>query len=58
MRRELSFGDIKHFCRIVAVIFGTIRIQDRIDDLYGEVEQDVIPFEKTSQYAKLDKFAK
>lgn len=57
IRRELTFGDIKHFCRIVAVIRETIKIQDKIDDLYAEVEQDIIPFEKISQNASLDKFA-
>jgi predicted helicase len=57
MQRELSFGDVKHFCAIVAVIKDTIEIQDKLDDLYVEVERDTIPFEKNSQNASLDRFA-
>jgi predicted helicase len=58
MRRDLSLSDVKHFCRIAEIIGETIKIQSRIDDLYGEVEQDLIPSEENNPNSIIEKFTK
>lgn len=40
--RKLSLEDIKHYCRIVTSLQKTIETQKEIDELYPEVEKDVI----------------
>jgi len=57
-RSKLSFNDIKHFCRIVVAIKKTIETQNRIDELYSEIELNIIPSQNTVRNAGLDKFAK
>jgi len=42
--RNLSLDDIKHYCNIVTLLQETIEIQKVIDDLYSEVEKEVIKF--------------
>jgi len=42
--RKLSTDDIKHFCKMVTAISKTIEIQKEIDEIYPEVEKDVIEF--------------
>lgn len=44
--RKLSLENIKHFCRVVTALKGTIEIQREIDELYPDVEKSVIPFEE------------
>jgi hypothetical protein len=40
--RCLSLEDIKHYCRIVTALQKTIEIQKEIDNIYEEVERDII----------------
>jgi len=44
--RKLSTDDIKHFCKMVTVISKTIGIQKEIDEIYPEIEKDVVGFGK------------
>ncbi len=41
-KRILSTEDIKHYCRVVTALAKTIEIQGDIDELYPEVEKEVI----------------
>jgi len=56
-KRKLSLVDIKHYCKIVAAIRRTIEIQDRIDELYPDVEKNVIVFKKKDM-TSLEEYAK
>jgi len=40
--RCLSLEDIKHYCRMVTALQKTIEIQKEINDIYNEVEKDII----------------
>jgi hypothetical protein len=40
--RCLSLEDIKHYCRMVTALQKTIEIQKEIDNIYEEVEKDLI----------------
>jgi len=40
--RCLSLEDVKHYCRMVTALQKTIEIQKEIDNLYEEVEKDII----------------
>ena len=40
--RILSTEDINHYCRVVTALAKTIEIQRQIDELYPQVEKDVI----------------
>jgi hypothetical protein len=40
--RCLSLEDIKHYCRMVTALQKTIEIQKEIDNIYEEVERDII----------------
>jgi predicted helicase len=40
--RCLSLEDIKHYCRMVTALQKTIKIQKEIDNIYEEVEKDLI----------------
>ena len=40
--RRLKLEDIQTYCRIVTAIGHTIRIQEQLDDLYPEVEKDLV----------------
>jgi len=42
--KRLSAGDIRHYCRICNALQKTIEIQKEIDNLYPEVEKDIIKF--------------
>ena len=41
-RRILSTEDIKYYCRVVTALAKTIEMQHEIDELYPQVEKDVI----------------
>ncbi len=43
-RRRLSLNEIKHYCRIVKSIQKTIRVQKLIDNIYTEVEKEIVEF--------------
>lgn len=43
--RKLSLEDIKHYCKVVTALKKTIEIQERIDDIYEEIEKDLIEFQ-------------
>ena len=40
--RTLSLDEIKHYCRIITAIQKTIEVQNQIDEIYPEVEKDLI----------------
>ena len=40
--RVLSLEDIKHYCKVVTALSKTIKIQDKIDKCYPEVEKDLL----------------
>jgi len=40
--RILNLEDIKHYCRVVTALAKTIEIQQQIDELYPQVEKDVV----------------
>jgi len=42
--RILSLDDIKHYCKVVTAIKHTIEIQKEIDNLYPEIEKEIIEF--------------
>lgn len=42
--RKLSTDEIKHFCKMVTALKKTIEIQQEIDEIYPEVEKDIIEF--------------
>ena len=42
--RMLSLDDIKHYCKVVTAIKSTIEIQKEIDNLYSEIEKEMIEF--------------
>jgi len=42
--RYLSLDDIKHYCKVVTALKKTIEIQQQIDEIYPEVEKDIIEF--------------
>jgi predicted helicase len=44
--RALSSEDIKHYCKIVTAISKTIIIQNKIDEIYPEIERNLIAYEK------------
>ncbi|MDO9465425.1 MAG: type ISP restriction/modification enzyme [bacterium] len=45
-KRTLSLDDIKHYCQISTALKKTIEIQKEIDNLYPEIEREVIEFEE------------
>ena len=47
--RKLPLEDIEHFCKVVTAIKRTIEIQEELDDIYGEIEKNIIEFEKNDQ---------
>lgn len=42
--RILTLDDIKHYCKVVTAIKKTIEIQQHIDDIYPQIEKDLIEF--------------
>jgi predicted helicase len=42
--RRLSLEDIKHYCKVITAIGKTIEIQKAIDNLYPEIEKEIIEF--------------
>jgi hypothetical protein len=44
--RILSLDDIKHYCKVVTALAKTIEIQKEIDNLYLEIEKEIIEFKK------------
>jgi hypothetical protein len=42
--RILSLDEIKHYCKIVTAIKKTIGVQKNIDNIYLEVEKEIIEF--------------
>jgi REP element-mobilizing transposase RayT len=45
--RRLSLDDIKHYCRFATAIQKTIDVQEEIDNIYPEVEKEIIEFKKS-----------
>jgi hypothetical protein len=52
--RRLSLEDIKHYCKVVTAIGKTIEIQKAIDNLYPEIEKEIIEFEKLKANNEID----
>jgi hypothetical protein len=42
--QRLSLDDIKQYCKVVTAIKNTIEIQKEIDNLYPEIEKEIIEF--------------
>jgi len=42
--RTLTLEEIKHYCKVVTAIKKTIEIQKHIDDIYLQIEKDLIEF--------------
>ncbi len=42
--RILSLDDIKHYCKVVAALQKTIKIQKDIDNIYPEIEKETVSF--------------
>jgi type I restriction-modification system DNA methylase subunit len=43
--RALSSEDVKHYCRVVTALSITIVIQEKIDELYPDIEKNLIDIE-------------
>ena len=43
--RILSLEDITHYCTVVTAIEKTIKVQKEIDNLYPEIEKEIIVFD-------------
>jgi predicted helicase len=41
-RKDRAMDDPRHYCRIVTAIAKTIDLQDQIDEIYNEVEKEII----------------
>ena len=46
--RTLSLEETKHYCQIVTVLKKTIELQEDVDDIYPEVEKEIIEFSSAS----------
>jgi hypothetical protein len=42
--RVLSLEEIKHYCKVVTAIRRTIEVPNAIDQIYPEIEEEVIEF--------------
>ncbi len=42
--RKLSLEEIKHYCLVVTAIKKTIEVQEKIDNIYPDVEKEIIIF--------------
>ena len=40
----LNLDDITHYCRVVTALAKTVEIQSEIDNLYAELEKDILAF--------------
>ncbi len=54
--RKLSFDEIEIYCKIVSSIKHTLKIMEKIDGLYSNVEKNLINCEKLSENSKLRDF--
>ena len=52
----LTSEGIKRFCKIATAIKKTIEIQEEIDELYPEVEKDLIEYSPQKQNKSLKDF--
>ena len=43
-RKDRTMDDPRHYCRIVSAIAKTIGLQEKIDEIYNEIEKDMIEF--------------
>jgi len=44
--KVLSLEDVKHYCLVVTALKKTMDIQEKIDDVYLEVEKEIMDFTK------------
>jgi len=42
--KKLSLEDIKHYCKIVAALKKTMSIQNKIDEIYDQIEENLVEF--------------
>lgn len=54
--RKLTFDEIETFCKIVSSINHTIKITEKIDSLYSNIEKNLIKFEILTQNHKIFDF--
>lgn len=43
--RRLSFDEIEHFLKVITTLKHTLKLQQKIDNLYPEVEKQTMPYE-------------
>ena len=55
-KRKLSLNEIETYCKIVSSIKHTIKIMEKIDKLYDQVEKDLIEYAELNQNHKLSDF--
>lgn len=55
-KRKISLDEIKHYCKVATALQKTIEIQEEIDNLYPNVEKDIIPFKE--EKISLEKYTK
>ena len=41
-RKGRKMDDVQRYCRIVTALSKTIEIQDKLDELYPQVEEEVV----------------
>jgi hypothetical protein len=44
-KRILTLEDIKHYCRVVTALSKTIEVQKEIDEIYPDVEKEILEIE-------------
>ncbi len=42
--KSLSLEDAKHYCKVVTALYKTIEVQDEIDNIYQNIEKEIIEF--------------
>jgi predicted helicase len=47
--RILSLDEIRHYCKVVTALSKTIEIQKEIDNLYPEIEKEIIEFKNSKK---------
>jgi predicted helicase len=55
--RKLSVQDIKHICKVATALKKTIEIQKEIDNLFPEVERNILKFKDSAQKTDLAKYS-
>jgi len=54
--RKLSLEEIRYYCKVVTALKRTRELQDMIDELYPDIEKEVIDFGEKDGKTSLDKY--